>query len=348
MLEYAEAHSWDTLTVDQVLESGKQVAVSTQRFVTNTINGTKPQEVLETAKLSAEKKTKEAKAAVVKVVNESKTKVGSIAAVAKKELEDKTDQITGKTAALAQHQAQQVSDELLDLVQKAENALGRQSKSSVPTPVISASNTSDTPAPAAKETKEDKAATNVYEVPLPVGFEPPPGFSRPAPPKKEAPPTPEPTTIAIPLIAPAVSSLSASEPIITHLAGTIDNLASYLSSNPAAASKVSDVLETAKTDLTALADRIEKAKEGERAILESKLDEQTREYTLKLMELEMEAQDKLDSQEDDFRKFFDEEKSKTIQAYRAKLEHELQTQTELINERYVFFLSYITTSFIFF
>jgi mitofilin len=93
------------------------------------------------------------------------------------------------------------------------------------------------------------------------------------------------------------------------------------------------VLETAKADLTALADRIEKVKEEERVQLEQKLDEQTSDYQLKLIELEMEAQDKLDSQEQGFRTFFDEEKVKFVQANREKLDHELRTQTELINER---------------
>ena len=76
-------------------------------------------------------------------------------------------------------------------------------------------------------------------------------------------------------------------------------------------------------------------KEDERRGLEAKLDEQTREYTIKLLELEMEAQDKLDSQEEGFRQFFEDEKAKFIQAYREKLNRELQTQSEIINERYV-------------
>jgi MICOS complex subunit MIC60 len=65
------------------------------------------------------------------------------------------------------------------------------------------------------------------------------------------------------------------------------------------------------------------------------LDEQAKEYTIKMLELEMEAQDKLDSQEEGFRKFFDEERMRVVQAYRERLDHELRTQTELINERWV-------------
>ena len=113
----------------------------------------------------------------------------------------------------------------------------------------------------------------------------------------------------------------------------IDNLASYLNTNPNAAAKARDILDVAQDDLKQLAGRIEEAKEEERRKLEAQLDEQTREYTIKLLELEMDAQDKLDSQESDFRKFFEEEKAKFVQAYRDKLNHELQTQSEIINER---------------
>ena len=186
---------------------------------------------------------------------------------------------------------------------------------------------------------------NVYDIPLPVGFEPPPGYAKPAPPKpasksqptpatkdeKPAPPPPAP----LPLVAPVVAELGSTEPVISQLASVIDNLASYLNSNPAAADKARDVLENAKDDIKILADRFDQVKEDERRGLEAKLDEQTREYTIKLLELEMEAQDKLDSQEEGFRQFFEDEKAKFIQAYREKLNRELQTQSEIINERYV-------------
>uniref|UniRef100_D8PWN0 MICOS complex subunit MIC60 n=2 Tax=Schizophyllum commune (strain H4-8 / FGSC 9210) TaxID=578458 RepID=D8PWN0_SCHCM len=52
-----------------------------------------------------------------------------------------------------------------------------------------------------------------------------------------------------------------------------------------------------------------------------------------MLELEMQSQDKLDMQEDEFRKFYDEEKLRLAQMCREKLENELKVQTELINER---------------
>ncbi|KAF5372787.1 hypothetical protein D9615_010119 [Tricholomella constricta] len=333
MLEYAEKHNWDTLTAAQVLEFGKNAATVTQRFVSEKINGAQSAKDSEPIKVSVEKRAKDIKTTMAKApVDDSKSHGEFLATNAKKQVEKKVDENTGKAAALSEHDAQQISDEIAGLVQKAEDALEgrpRTEESSTPatSPVILGTTPPHAEAPSLITSKP------VYEGPLPVGFEPPPGFTRPVPLKKEEPQTSGPTPITLPLCAPAVSSLAVSEPIIAHLAGTIDNLASYLDANPTAVPKVSDVLEMAKEDLTALADRIEKAKADERLELESKLDEQTREYTQRLLELEMEAQDNLDSQEDDFRKFYGQERAKLVQDYRAKLEHELQIQTELINER---------------
>ena len=80
-------------------------------------------------------------------------------------------------------------------------------------------------------------------------------------------------------------------------------------------------------------------KAAEAKKLEASLDEQARECMQSLMEMEMQAQDKLDSQEESFRKFFEQERAKMIYEYRQKLAHELQTQSEIINERYVAFVS---------
>jgi mitofilin len=345
MLEFAESHSWDTLTTQQVIDSAKNAVISTQRIVTDTINRTpSAHDAAETVKRSAERRTEDAKAAVVNVLNKSKSRVEAVGARAKAEVQKEAER-THKHAVVVK--APQVSEDLAELVQKAEHALAGhlfvlEPAPTIPKPITTP--TEDASHAMEKETTLQEPASqteegkHVYEAPLPVGFEPPPGFSRPSPPKQvsQEPTKPDSSApVVLPLVAPAVSSLSASEPIISHLAGTIDNLASYLASNPSTASKVTDVLETAKGDLTALADRIEIAREEERAVLEAKLDEQTREYSLKLIELEMMAQDKLDNQEEDFRKLFNEEKARFVQAYRAKLEYELQTQTELINERYV-------------
>lgn len=240
--------------------------------------------------------------------------------------------------AVVRHQSVQFSEGLQSLVEEVEAALAdkpRPNKTKTPDPTPAT--VSGVAAPSI-ETKDVSSLAdvpkNVYDAPLPLGFEPPPGFNKPKPP----PPTPTPAAPApppLPLLAPEISELAASEPIIGQLATTIDNLTVFLKSNPAAAEKAHAVIDTAKLDLKNLATKIQTIKEDEQAKLEQHLDDQAREYTVKLLELEMGAQDKLDSQEDEFRKLFDEERVRLVKTYREKLSQELQTQSEIINERWV-------------
>ncbi|KAG6891370.1 hypothetical protein C0992_008081 [Termitomyces sp. T32_za158] len=349
MLEYAEANNWDTLTAAQVLDNGKKAVVSVQRFVTEKISGSESHEplktrvepevkVIKTVSIPVEvpKPTDAPKPQIAtmpipvepKPTDAPKPQIAKVAEKPKEKFHQVQDSATGKPVPPAKPEAQQDVEGLSKLVREAEDALRPLHVISPPTSALVTSE----PVPSPKEmvAEAEVAGKPVYNDPLPIGFEPPPGFTRPAPPK-ETPKTPESTPL--PLVAPSVSSIGVSEPILAQLAGTIDNLASFVNDNPAAVTKAADILESAKADLAALQNHIEKTKEDERTALESKMDEQAREYTQKLLELEMEAQDKLDSQEDGFRKFFDQEKQRLIQAYHEKLNNELQTQTELINER---------------
>ena len=331
MLVFAEERGWDTLTAGDVIQSSSNALMTSYRFVTDLINGTtKPEPgVVEQTTKAVQDKATEARAATFKIVK----KVEPAVQEAKKEVTQTAAKAADKVETIAKEVAEKAQVEVDDLVQRAEAAIAGKpyvKDSPTPPPKIITVEVIDSSEPASPE-----PAKNVYDVPLPLGFEPPPGFTRPAPPKPVATEEkkPEPVPVELPLVAPAVSA--ASEPIITHLAGTIDNLAAFLKSDPKAAEKAGDVLETAKNDLAALVERIEVVKEQERSALESQFDEQTREYTLKLLELEMEAQDKLDSQEIGYKQLFEQERAKFIQAYREKLNRELQTQSEIINERYV-------------
>ncbi|PFH53150.1 hypothetical protein AMATHDRAFT_45771 [Amanita thiersii Skay4041] len=332
MLEYAEVHKWDTITLNDVMEAGQSAVSTTRRFINDTISGAPTkQEVADTTRevvsKTAETTKVVTKAVATKAVEAMKTQVNP--PVTQKQNE--RQQVEKKREA-TQAQKPVVSDDLKELVKKAEAALGKNPASSPPPPPQAQAPVKAVQAPSPSPPTIQPVDPNVYDVPLPVGFEPPPGYSSPAPPQKK-PTESTPLQAELPLVAPAVSSLSGTEPVISHLAGVIDNLASHIASNPTAANKATDILQVAKTDLTALAERIDKVREEERSVLEAKLDEQTREYSLKLMELEMAAQDKLDIQEEEFRNFFEHERAKMIQAYREKLDKELQTQTELINER---------------
>ncbi|KAG2060895.1 hypothetical protein BDR06DRAFT_947448 [Suillus hirtellus] len=331
LVDYGEVHKWDEITIEQTVVATVDAYKTVYNFVQRQLGNAPTEETIEKAAKSALKESKE----------RVKSAAASLKTVVKKVEEETVPEATAKAIFIARQHGAQFADELDDLIRKAEAALTGKSVDSlheVTTTPAQPGSSPDT-IPPRDDTDliivSDKNPGNavIYAAPLPIGFEPPPGYERPAPPKPAPKADAEPTPVPLPLVAPAVSEVAVSEPVITQLASTIDNLASFLASNPAASEKAKDVLEVAKADLTGLAARIEKIKEDEKLQLEIKLDEQAREYTTKLLELELEAQDKLDSQQDGFRKFYDEERGRFAQVYREKLEQELRTQTEIINER---------------
>jgi mitofilin len=322
VLQYGKDHDWDVLTIGDVIVNSYDSVSGAYTYVRKQLGyavddtPTKVPSKSKSVKAVAERKADEVKERVQKAVDSLKTDVKA-----------------GTDAAIARREGIQFTQGVEELVLEAEAALqgkpfqkspGTHSEASThdPQSVLDSSELKPTEPP----------SRNVYNVPLPLGHEPPPGFTKPPapqPPKPLAPGEP------LPLVAPAVEELHSSEPVLTHLAGTIDSLASYLNANPAAANKARDVLDVAKNDLSALAQSFEHLREEEKVKLEQSLDEQTREYTLKLLELELQSQDKLESQETDFRAFFEEEKARIAKAYREKLEQELRTQSDIINERSV-------------
>jgi mitofilin len=330
VIQYAEDHNWDTLTTADVINFLKTAPANVQKFVNDTLEGSKqktPEAVKEASQTT--------KAAALSV-EEKLAQVGERVKTTVKKTENGVKEKTRTAKAIALHQASQFSEGVEELVRKAEEALKDKAADPIPEATTTPSQPAISPLDHTSPVVDSEVkAGNVYDTPLPIGHEIPFGYSRPKPAPKAIPPPVEatPAPVPLPLIAPAVSELATSEPIITQLASTIDNLAAFLSANPTATKKAHDVLDTARIDLTELATRMEKVKEEERIKLEQKLDDQAREYTLQLLDLEMSAQDKLDHQEEDFRKLFDQERVKFIKAYREKLNHELQTQSELINER---------------
>ena len=332
VLEFAEAHDWDNLTVGDVVEASVNGSVATYQFArkqlgyateetsdkAKKVKATISEEV-KAATAAAERQSQEAKGKVQKVVGQLKTNI--------KANEEKVYEQGAKAAAIAKHKAEQFSEGVEDLVRQAEAALSGK-------PIDPSSGAAATPSQSVPaETEAQAKPSNLYDIPLPLGHEPPPGYSRPAPSKPPKAPAKEEAPAPLPLIAPVVAELSSSEPVLAHLASTIDNLASFLNSNPSASSKARDVLDTAKTDLTELAHNFDKVKEEEERKLERQMDEQSREYTLKLLELELEAQDKLANQEAGFLEYLDGEKTKLASFYREKMQQELETQKEIINER---------------
>lgn len=165
--------------------------------------------------------------------------------------------------------------------------------------------------------------------PLPLGWEPPPGYvSRP--PKK----VPR-ANSGLLLVAPSVSSFAPLEPVLADLASTIDNLAKYLEDHPKALKGADNVLQHAQGDLVQLGEQIKKSKEEAKLELETKLDEQAREYSMQLLETDIKHQDQLDTQDEDWRKYFDQERLALLQRYQEKLDQELAAQEDTINQRCV-------------
>ena len=165
--------------------------------------------------------------------------------------------------------------------------------------------------------------------PLPLGWEPPPGYAI-RPPKK----VPR-ANSGLVLVAPSVSSFASLEPVLADLASTIDNLAKYLEDNPKALKGADKVLRHAQSDLMQLGDQIKTSKEEAKLELETKLDQQAREYSIQLLDADIKYQDQLDTQDEDWRKYFDQERLALLQRYQEKLDQELAAQEDIINQRCV-------------
>jgi mitofilin len=305
-------------------------------------------------KITASKeKAKNAKDRVVEVADSMKTKVEKTASTAKDLATGAASSVQKSSQSAAtetKKAAIEFSEGVEDLVRLAEAALAGKPIERLPEATTTPSQPAAAPpdvSPKLTDTPELTAGDVVAAVKeatdgkvyteLPVGFEPPPGYSKPKPAK-----LPEPSTSAskesskpapLPKVAPSVAEISKSEPVISHLASTIDALAAYLAENPSASTNAASVLENAEKDLKELVSRIERVREEEHDKLDMAMDEQARAYAMKLLETELAARDKLDEQELEFRQFLELERQEAMRMYREKLAKELETQSEIINER---------------
>lgn len=284
-------------------------------------------------KTAAEKTVSGAAQATAGVVSSATAKSTKASKAADKQVGEKKSEGSARPVSF--------SEGVEDLVKQVEAALSGKHIDLLPEATAPASPTQLAASPAPENQTSEPAPSSsdkkVY-LDLPIGFEPPPGFSRP----KVEGPTPSPSKLkdgaqadnALPKVAAAVADVASSEPVIAELASTIDSLAAFLKENPAAATSAKPILDTAQTDLKELAARIEQVRREEHDKLEAQIDQQAREYSMKLLETELSAQDKLDEQELEFKHFFEEEQRNAMRAYREKLDEELRVQSEIINERY--------------
>ncbi|KAG8908367.1 Formation of crista junctions protein 1 [Tulasnella sp. 403] len=339
VIAHAEHEGWDRYfragPAKQIVDAGKSVYSTVEGALTRTF-GSPDQKSTSGSPTSPPRAGQAAPpgSKITALATEAKEKARSAAQTVVRKVHDNTAAVQRKAEKVEKvaekdiKKAERVfSDDVKELVEEVEAALaGRPYKKGAGTAL-----------PDAESLEPLPAGLKVYTLPLPIGHQPPPGYVLPSDLKKKVPKPSEAksgTPSSLPLVAPVVSKLSASEPIVAQLAQSIDNLAGFLRENPSAAQGgAKDVLKTAEADLTQLGERLEKIKEEERQKLETKLDDQAREYNLKLLEMEAEAQDKIDRQEEDWKSLFDEERAKIMNQYRQKLQRELETQQELINQR---------------
>ncbi|KAM0754543.1 hypothetical protein T439DRAFT_331564 [Meredithblackwellia eburnea MCA 4105] len=275
-----------------------------------------------------------------------------------KQIEKKVDEATTKAAdalaaakakagaALTSAAASTSSDKAVAASSLQEGSASKEAKIAAPTPIVVEQQPSGPVIPAefqpprkldATPIPPKRANNEIYSgPPLPIGFEPPPGYELPRP-----PPAPKgdlkPATLPpppLPLVAPAVKEVITSEPILGQLASTIDNLAKFVENNTESTSVgASTVLKDAQGDIKKLAEHLEAVKKAETEKLEQQLKKQAGEYSGMLLAAEKELVERLDTQEEDWKKAFDDERKNLVAAYKDKLEKELETQQEIINQR---------------
>ncbi|PWN53980.1 hypothetical protein IE53DRAFT_372758 [Violaceomyces palustris] len=189
---------------------------------------------------------------------------------------------------------------------------------------------------------EVKAAPSVtpYVKALPVGHEAPAGYVAPRTDRKLEPPSdkaarlrPDPEAPKLPLLAPSIKSLSGSEPMIAQLAGTIDELSTFLRETPSSGAVAKGVLESAQRELESLSKRLEAVKREEALRVEKSLAAQAQRYEAQISKQAQEAVNKLSSKEEDWQKSFEEERARQMEEFKTKLNKELATQSEIINDR---------------
>lgn len=293
-----------------------------------------------------------------KAREEIKQKFASTAKNVEEKSKDKVTDIVEAAKARAS-EAKQVVVKAEGVVEDKAKEIVAAAKDFVPAASSPASPTSSPAVPAAKAPEEPASTLPIYaqrprdvdatpvppkpankEVyqgpPLPIGFEPPVGYELP-----RAPPTPKgeikpatPPPPPLPLVAPALKDVTTSEPMLGQLASTIDSLAKYVEKHDVTVSEsASTVLNDAQKDIKRLASRLEAIKKQEEEKLQAQLKEQASKYSGMLLQAEKQLVERLDTQEEDWKKAFDEERQRLVSAYKEKLDTELATQQEIINQR---------------
>ncbi|KAH7102809.1 mitochondrial inner membrane protein Mitofilin [Auriculariales sp. MPI-PUGE-AT-0066] len=269
------------------------------------------QQQLAQSKAAAQARMAEAKQKTKDVTDAVVTKIEKSTPGPVKDAVKKVTAAVQKPAEKATH-----ADSVSALIQAVEDALKG---------VGEAGHTAAAKIVGAAETQVEAATGPIYTKPLPIGFEPPPGYSVP---KKGAPKSsPSPSTP----IAPGQSSVSvpSSDAHIARLVASVEALARAAKDDSSVSASVKDALTSARASLTSLAARID----GIPGKIQTELATREKEHTRAVLELEMAAQTRFDEQEDMWRSAFETERRKILDAYREKLHVELDANRALIEER---------------
>jgi mitofilin len=254
-----------------------------------------------------------------------------------KEAEDKAatavDQAKGAASAVKDKVVAGGKD-LAALVSEAEDAL----KGGFQTLSSKTADAADAAAAAAKKpvapVKKNAQGLTLWTEDLPIGFEPPPGYyveRKPVTPFAKDEPAP--VGELLPRLAP---SLKAADPVISQLAGTFDELTTYLSSIPSASTEAKSLISTAQLDFDAIEKRLNTIKAEEEAALHKQLDAKRAEFESQIKEREVMMSNELEKREEGWKEVVEDERRRLVENFRERLQKELEVQQEIVNERYVF------------
>lgn len=148
---------------------------------------------------------------------------------------------------------------------------------------------------------------------------------------------PDAKAVKLPQLAPSLSSLTGSEPMIGQLASTIDDLAAFVRDAPSPSagsdSRAAHVLDEAKTELQRLSARLDEIRKTEQSRAEKSLSVQAKKYEEELKRKASEQAKKFEKLDEEGKKQMADERERASKDYEAKLRTELETQREIINER---------------
>jgi len=190
--------------------------------------------------------------------------------------------------------------------------------------------------------KTSGAKGQVYGKTLPLQHEAPEGYSASAIRDRGVTAEPNdpntrlrdpPALPSLPRLAPSLSSLSGSEPMIAQLAGTVDDLAAFLRETPNSGTQARGVLDEAKKELSKLHERLEYIKRTEAEKLQKGLESQKNKYDAELKKAAENARSQVGKVDEKWKKQQEDLRKQEASEYEAKLKKELSTQSEIINER---------------